>query len=114
MARSDEHAIQSLLEVLLTHLLKWRYQANRRTRSWRVFIQNARSDIQDRLADSPSLRTRLPTLVARAYANARRSAGAEMKIEEREWDQKSPSSRPWDVDKLLSDFWPDPANGLEH
>jgi uncharacterized protein DUF29 len=114
MARSDEHAVQSFLEVLLTHLLKWRYQPNRRTRSWRVSIQNARSDVQDRLADSPSLRTRLPTLVGRAYAKARRSAGAEMKIEEREWDEKSPSACPWDVDKILSDFWPDPVNGLQH
>jgi hypothetical protein len=113
MARSDEHAVQSLLEVLLTHLLKWRYQSNRRSRSWRLSIQNARSDIQDRLADSPSLRTRLPTLVARAYAKARRSAGAEMEIDEREWDEKSPSSCPWSVAQLLSDFWPDPVNGLQ-
>src|SRR5579864_1332050 len=114
MARSDEHAVQSLLEVLLTHLLKWRYQSNRRSRSWRLSIQNARSDIQDRLADSPSLRTRLPTLVARAYAKARRSAGAEMEIDEREWDEKSPSSCPWSVTQLLNDFWPAPVNGLQH
>jgi hypothetical protein len=114
MARSDEHAVQSLLEVLLTHLLKWRYQSNRRSRSWRVSIQNARSDIRDRLADSPSLRARLPTLVARAYAKARRSAGAEMEVEEREWDEKSSPSCPWDVAKILSDSWPDPVNGLEH
>ena len=114
MARSDEHAVQSLLEVLLTHLLKWRYQSNRRSRSWRLSIQNARSDIRDRLADSPSLRTRLPTLVGRAYAKARRSAGAEMEVEERAWDEKSPPLCPWSVTQLLSDFWPAPINGLEH
>ena len=104
MARSDEHALESFLERLLEHLLKWRYESHRQSPSWRVSIQNARSDIRDRLADSPSLQTRLPTLVGRAYEKARRSAGAEMEVEEREWDQKSPPSCRWDVDKILSNF----------
>jgi len=62
MARSEQHAVQSFLEVLLTHLLKWRYEPNRRSR--RVSIQNARSNIQNSLADSPSLRPKIP---AKAY-----------------------------------------------
>src|SRR5216684_620253 len=114
MARSDEHALESFLERLLKHLLKWRYEPHRQSASWRVSIQNSRSNIQNRLADSPSLRPKLPTLIARAYEKARRSVGAEMEVEEREWDEKSPPSCPWDVDKILSDFWPDPVNGLEH
>ncbi len=112
-ARSDEHALESFLERLLKHLLKWRYEPHRQSASWRVSIQNSRSNIQNRLADSPSLRPRLPTLIARAYEKARRSAGVEMKLDQRVWDEKSPSSCPWSVAQLLSDFWPDPVNGLE-
>ena len=64
MARSEQHAVQSFLEVLLTHLLKWRYEPIRRSRSWRVSIQHARSNIRNSLADSPSLRPKIP---AKAY-----------------------------------------------
>jgi hypothetical protein len=113
IVRSEERAVQSFLQVLLIHLLKWRYEPNRRSRSWRVSIQNARSEIRDQLADSPSLRSKLPLLLGRAYERARRSAGAEMEFDEREWEKKSPLSCPWDFDQLMSDFWPEPASGLE-
>jgi hypothetical protein len=113
MVRSEERAVQSFLQVLLIHLLKWQYEPNRRSRSWRVSIQNARSEIRDQLEDSPSLRSKLPLLLSRAYERARRSAGAEMELDEREWEKKSPSSCPWDVDQLMSDFWPEPASGHE-
>ncbi len=36
MARSDEHALESFLERLLKHLLKWRYEPHRQSASWRV------------------------------------------------------------------------------
>ncbi len=113
MARSEQHAVQSFLEVLLLHLLKWSYEPSRRSRSWRVSIQNARANIRNSLADSPSLRGKIPTLLERAYENARRSAGAEMELDEHVWEQKSPPSCPWDFDTLMRDFWPDPANGLD-
>ncbi len=113
MARSDEHALESFLERLLKHLLKWRYEPHRQSASWQVSIQNARSDIRDRLAHSPNLRGRLPTLVGRAYEKTRRSAGVEMEVEEREWEEKSPPSCPWSVAQLRSDFWPDQVNGLD-
>lgn len=113
MARSEQHAVQSLLEVPLIHLLKWRYEPSRRSRSRRVSIQNARSNIRNSLADSPSLRAKMPTLMRRAYDNARRSAGAELELGEREWEEKSPQSCPWDFDQLMSDFWLEPASDLE-
>jgi len=53
----------------------------------------------------------LPLLLGRAYDRARRSAGGEMELDECEWEEKSPSS--WEFDQLMSDFWPEPASGLE-
>ncbi|KJU85436.1 protein containing DUF29 [Candidatus Magnetobacterium bavaricum] len=38
------------------HLLKWQYQPNRRSESWRATIDNQRTDIELLLADSPSLK----------------------------------------------------------
>jgi len=109
MARSEQRAVQSFLELLLIHLLNWRYEPHRRSGSWRVSIQNARSGIRDELADSPSMRVKLPLLIERAYERARRSAGVEMEFDGREWEKRSPRSCPWDFDQLMGDFWPEPA-----
>ena len=107
MARSDERAFESLIENLLVHLLKWRYQAKRRTRSWRASILNARSDLRHLLDDSPSLKSKTTALIARAYEKARHTAGAEMDLDEREWKEESPGNCPWTTDLILSDFWPE-------
>jgi hypothetical protein len=87
MARSEQSAVQSHLQVLLIHLLKWRYEPNRRSHSWRASIQNARAEIRDLLIDSPSLRSKLLLILVRAFDRARRSAGAEMELDEREWEK---------------------------
>ncbi len=114
MARSLEHGLQSDLEILLTHLLKWHYQPKRRGPSWQASIQNARSSIADRLEDSPSLATKLEKLTTRAYGKARRSAGAEMRLSERQWEAKFPQACPWDFSTFTRpDFWPAKGTGQE-
>ncbi|MGH7812741.1 MAG: DUF29 domain-containing protein [Candidatus Binataceae bacterium] len=111
MGRTEAHALESYLEVLLQHLLKWQFQPARRSGSWRASVQNARSDVRERLNESPSLRRKLPELLSRAYEKARRSAGAEMKLDERQWNAKLPAACPWEFDLLMrEDFWPGPAN----
>jgi hypothetical protein len=59
MARSEEHGLESFLEVLLVHLLKWAYQPERRSGSWEASIENARDRIAARLQRSPSLKPKL-------------------------------------------------------
>jgi hypothetical protein len=113
MARNEQRAVQSLLEILLIHLLKWRYEPRRRSRSWRVPVQNARSAIRDELADSASLQARLPVHLRRVYEGARRSAGPEMELDERVGEEVSPATCPWDFDQLISDFWPEPEGAAE-
>lgn len=51
----------SLMRRLLLHLLKWRYSSildrERTGRGWAESIVKARSEIEDVIEDSPSLRT---------------------------------------------------------
>jgi hypothetical protein len=68
VGREQRHAIESHLTNLLMHLLKWRYQAGRRSRSWRVSIRNARIEIAKRR--TPQLDQELKNRFLRAYANA--------------------------------------------
>ena len=52
LGKSDRRQIQSRLEVLLIHLLKWRYQPEWRCGSWRGSIFEARLRLRKLLAES--------------------------------------------------------------
>src|SRR5690348_30226 len=56
MGRSDRRELDSRLEVLLVHLLKWQVQTEFRSRSWSGTIREQRSRVEDLLNESPSLR----------------------------------------------------------
>jgi hypothetical protein len=73
LGRSERNALWSHLRILLVHLLKWRYQPERRTRSWRGSITRARQNLARRL-QQPSLRRELSAFITEAYTDARRLA----------------------------------------
>ena len=60
MARGEKRALGSQFVVLIQHLLKWQLQPRRRSKSWRLSIDNARDSIEELLGESPSLRRRVP------------------------------------------------------
>lgn len=70
LGKSEKRELVSRLTVLLAHLLKWKYQPVKRTRSWRNTILTQRMDIQELLTDSPSLRSILEQSIAIAYKKA--------------------------------------------
>ena len=74
LGSEQAHAVESHLTVVLTHLLKWTYQPERRSKSWRNSLRVARQQIAKRVRRSPSLRPQLPTLVRDAYSDARKRA----------------------------------------
>src|SRR4051812_10139987 len=53
MVRAEHRALASQLERLMAHLLKWRYQPQRRSRSWRGSIRDSRTQIERPLGGSP-------------------------------------------------------------
>ena len=74
MGRSVKRELASRLRVLLMHLLKWRFQPERRGTSWRLTIRNQRTEIRDLLKDNPSLTSQLPSQLAESYQDARELA----------------------------------------
>lgn len=74
LTQSDKRALRSYLRVLLTHLLKWQYQPECQSTSWRSSINNARIEIREILADSPSLRNYLSEVLPKAYQDAQKQA----------------------------------------
>lgn len=77
LARADRHQIENRLIVLLAHLLKYAYQPDCRSGSWRATIREQRRRIAQLLEASPSLAPHPAAVLDRAYAEAREDAADE-------------------------------------
>ena len=80
MGRSEKRALASQITRLYLHLLKWRFQPDRRSNSWVFSIRSARREIQQLLTDNPSLKPWLPSAIEQAYPQAREQAFVETKL----------------------------------
>ena len=69
--------LESALRVLLTHMLKWDHQPERRGRSWEATIRVQRRHVAKVLRRNPSLKARLGEAVGEAWEDARSDASGE-------------------------------------
>ena len=70
MSKRDRRSIKNNLVILLLHLLKWEFQPEIRSGSWKGSIREHRRRIQQILQDSPSLRSYVPEILSEAYTEA--------------------------------------------
>lgn len=104
LGREQAHKLGSAFRVLLLHLLKWRYQSKRRSRSWAGTIVRERLNAAEILAENPSLRSKRQALFSRAYNGARREAAAETGLPLSTF----PEVCPFPLQKALDqDWWPE-------
>lgn len=104
LGNEQAHAVESHLVIVLTHLLKWRYQSERRSRGWRTSGRVGRQQIARRLRRNPGLRPDLPTFLTNAYADARTRAMDETDLPLATF----PETCPWPIEQVLDeDFWPE-------
>lgn len=80
LGREQFSKLRSAYRVLLMHMLEWDHQPEKRTRSWSTTICNQRLDLEDILADSPSLKSRIDEALAKAYRRARIEAAQETEL----------------------------------
>jgi len=69
--------LESALRVLLTHMLKWDHQPERRGRSWANTIRAQRLAVAKVLRKNPSLKARIDEALGEAYEEARLDASTE-------------------------------------
>jgi Domain of unknown function DUF29 len=77
MGRNEKRAIESNLRIVILHLLKWKYQPQQRSGSWRGSITEHRIRIRKALQDSPSLKNYLPEVFSETYQDAIKIASQE-------------------------------------
>lgn len=104
MGRTERRDLVNRLAILLTHLLKWRFQPGYRGASWNSTIREQRLRIRLHMIDNPSLKARLDDAYARAYELAIIAAARETGLTEAIFPQAPPFGAGEAMD---SDFWPD-------
>jgi hypothetical protein len=108
LARSDRREIRSRLVVICEHLLKWSYQPDHRSGSWRGSVVEARDQIANLIQESPSLGDYPAVVLLQAYRPAQRKAEAETGL------LGLPETCPWTIEQVLDHaFWPLPEDPHE-
>ena len=67
LGRKERQELRNRLGILLGHLLKWQFQADKRSNSWLGTIREQRIQIKLLLSDSPSLKPYLDEVFLTAY-----------------------------------------------
>src|SRR5215475_7022850 len=80
LGKSQTRELESRLEGLVMHLLKWEHQPLRRLEgsSWYHTIRGHRSELARLLRDNPSLKPQVEALLQEVYPEAREAALGEM------------------------------------
>jgi len=104
VGKTEAREFESRLVVLLTHLLKWRFQADRRGNSWRASISVQRQALQKHLTENPGLKPRRDELLGSAYAAARLQAVIETDLAEETFPETNPFT--W-AQVMDNTFWPE-------
>lgn len=100
---SEKREIESRLDILVAHLLKWKFQPGARTKSWAATLREQRSRIERILRSSPSLRRYPAEVFDEAYLAGRIEAAKETGID----FDLFPDKAPFTLEQVLDpDFLP--------
>lgn len=106
MSKSEKRALESFLETLLMHLLKWQYETSHQSRSWKFTIIEQRKRIGRHLNENPGLKSKLPEVIESAYEYAVSGAVRETGLA----PEVFPEICPWMFEQFMdNDFWPEIA-----
>lgn len=104
MGISQKDAVYSNLKVVLMHLLKYKYQSQKRSNSWRYSIAEHRQRLKKAFRNSPSLKKYYLEIFDECYADARVLASYETGL----LLQTFPLTCPFTTDEALNpDYLPD-------
>ena len=97
MANRDRREVSSRLRLLLTHVLKWIYQQNMRTPSWRNTVIEQQDELED-LVTKGVLRNHAEESLSAIYQKAVKYAARETGLPA----ESFPSQCPYTLDQLMS------------
>lgn len=97
LGKREKQELRNRLRILIAHLLKWEYQTDKRSNSWKATIREQRRRIQEHLEENPSLKSYLLEAVIYAYQD-----GVDLAIQETNLpDEIFPPENPYNIDQIL-------------
>ena len=103
MGKGVRREWESRLKVLIVHLLKWVFQPELRGVSWQLTIQEQRDQLNELLADNPSLKNQMTASLERTYPRAVKRTALETSLME----ETFPTECPFRLEDILNEsFWP--------
>lgn len=104
MGISQQNQLENRLVGLLMHLLKWKYQPQKRGNSWKMSIEYQRLGIKKVLKKNPSLKYQLTERLIEEYPSSVIKASKETKLIK----DCFPKECEWNILQILDDkFFPD-------
>jgi len=71
LGKQERRELESRLGILIGHLLKWDYQPEKRSKSWRATIREQRRAAQKLISQNPSLKPYLAEAIVDAYESGK-------------------------------------------
>ena len=103
VGKSEQRELANRMAVLLAHLLKWRFQPDKRAKSWSDTITLQRERIARRIARTPSFKASLrdPGWWSDAWDDATTQCAQETGIE----IASLPPACPWSAAQVMAENW---------
>lgn len=101
MGGSERRELVNRIAQLFLHLLKWKYQPERRGSRWESSIKDQRKRVERILGKNPSLKSFLYESIEEGYEDGRRMAWEETDLEPKVF----PETNPFPYPELLSEGW---------
>jgi Domain of unknown function DUF29 len=106
LGNQERRELESRLGILIGHLLKWDYQPEKRSKSWRATIREQRRTAQKLMSQNPSLKPYLAEAIADAY-----ESGLDLVVRETPLDyQDLPEDCPYTLEHLFDPDFPSNLN----
>jgi hypothetical protein len=102
LGKQQRQELRNRLGILIGHLLKWHYQPENQSKSWRVTIRGQRREIKYLLSQSPSLKSYLDEAILLGFAQ-----GIDLVVQETPLDDRDlPKECPYSVEQIFDDNFP--------
>jgi hypothetical protein len=106
LGKQQRQELENRLAILLGHLLKWDYQPERRSKSWKATIREQRRAVQKLIRQNPSLKPYLEEAIIDAY-----ESGLDLVVRETPLDYPDLPANPiYTIEQLLSPDFPSGLN----
>lgn len=106
LGKQQQQELENHLAVLLGHFLKWDYQPDRRSKSWKATIREQRRAVQKLIHKNPSLKSYLEEAILSGY-----ESGVDLVVRETPLDYPDlPSECPYLSEQIFAADFPSDLN----